>query len=260
MKSKGWITGLLIIILACVTIGIRIYYINNLMADVAINEDIYNMLKVINVNGNLADLSSVFVVGFNIKTLYMTALYIAFLILGNFTVAGIYINILFQTVTVLLVYAAVQNISNRYVAFAVSIVAAVIPSYFYKLSEISTWNMKILLAVVLLCAVTLILRLIYNKTYNSDKKNLSAMSIAKEENPQPVNPEPMTDNTVYEDKSMREISFDDLVDKKVKYLDNPLPVPKRREHKEMDFSIELTGENDDYDLKDMSGKDFYDIE
>ncbi|MEZ3430127.1 MAG: hypothetical protein K1W36_07700 [Lachnospiraceae bacterium] len=61
------------------------------------------------------------------------------------------------------------------------------------------------------------------------------------------------------DTSMKEIVLDDLEDKKVQYIENPLPVPKRREHKEMDFAFEPTG-NDDYDLKDMSGKDFFDIE
>ena len=49
--------------------------------------------------------------------------------------------------------------------------------------------------------------------------------------------------------------------KKVNYIENPLPVPKRREHKEMSYAInELTSENDDYDVKDMTGMDFFDIE
>ena len=62
------------------------------------------------------------------------------------------------------------------------------------------------------------------------------------------------------DRSMREIHYDDLEDKKVQYIENPLPVPKRREHKKMDFAFEPTDSNDDYDLKDMTNKDFYDIE
>jgi hypothetical protein len=36
-------------------------------------------------------------------------------------------------------------------------------------------------------------------------------------------------------------------------------VPKRRAHKEMDYAIE-PDENDDYDITDMTGKDFFDIE
>lgn len=61
---------------------------------------------------------------------------------------------------------------------------------------------------------------------------------------------------------MREIKLEDIeTAKKVKYIENPLPVPKRREHKEMSYAInELTSENDDYDVKDMTGMDFFDIE
>ena len=58
---------------------------------------------------------------------------------------------------------------------------------------------------------------------------------------------------------MKEILLADLDDSKVNYIENPLPVPKRKVHKEMDYAIK-TRDNDDYDLKDMSGKDFYDIE
>ena len=61
------------------------------------------------------------------------------------------------------------------------------------------------------------------------------------------------------DTSMKEIRYDDLEDDKVQYIENPLPVPKRREHKEMDYAFETTG-SDDYDIKDLSDKDFYDIE
>lgn len=56
-----------------------------------------------------------------------------------------------------------------------------------------------------------------------------------------------------------EIRYDDLEDNKVQYIENPLPVPRRREHKEMDYAFEPAG-NDDYDLKDLTDKDFYDIE
>ena len=60
---------------------------------------------------------------------------------------------------------------------------------------------------------------------------------------------------------MKEIILDeDEKRKKVKFIDNPLPVPKRREHKEMDFAVELQDNNDDYDIKDVSGMDFFDIE
>lgn len=60
---------------------------------------------------------------------------------------------------------------------------------------------------------------------------------------------------------MHEIKLEDVENgNKVKYIENPLPVPKRREHRKMDYMIELTPENDDYDIKDMTGIDFFDIE
>ena len=34
----------------------------------------------------------------------------------------------------------------------------------------------------------------------------------------------------------------------------------RREHKEMDYAFEPTGKDDDYDVRDLTGKDYFDIE
>lgn len=53
---------------------------------------------------------------------------------------------------------------------------------------------------------------------------------------------------------MKELKYE------VKYIENPLPVPKRREHKAMDYAIDLNSENDHYDINDMTGMDFFDIE
>lgn len=58
---------------------------------------------------------------------------------------------------------------------------------------------------------------------------------------------------------MKEIMPEDLGEKTTKFIENPLPVPKRKEHKEMDYAVAVA-ENDDYDIKDMTGKDFFDIE
>jgi hypothetical protein len=86
--------------------------------------------------------------------------------------------------------------------------------------------------------------------------------IGKKENKkqEEKSPDKSTDSLV--PLGMREIKLEDIeTTKKVKYIENPLPVPKRREHKEMSYAInELTSENDDYDVKDMTGMDFFDIE
>lgn len=56
---------------------------------------------------------------------------------------------------------------------------------------------------------------------------------------------------------MREILVDEP--KHTKYIENPLPVPKKRAHKELDYSV-VVSDTDDFDIKDMSGMDYFDIE
>lgn len=60
---------------------------------------------------------------------------------------------------------------------------------------------------------------------------------------------------------MKEITLDDVKreEQRTDFIENPLPVPKRREHREMDYAL-VVDENDDYDITDMSGKDFFDID
>lgn len=61
-------------------------------------------------------------------------------------------------------------------------------------------------------------------------------------------------------KGMTEIQIEDAEKNKKQYIENPLPVPKRKEHKQMDYAIDTFAENEDFDLKDMTGIDFFDIE
>lgn len=74
--------------------------------------------------------------------------------------------------------------------------------------------------------------------------------------------EEVFDNSKSLPLGMKEIKIDvtQNTTKKVKYIENPLPVPKRKEHKQMDYAIEVNSDNDDYDIKDMTGIDFFDID
>ena len=64
-------------------------------------------------------------------------------------------------------------------------------------------------------------------------------------------------NDLVKPAGMREIIVDEP--KHTKYIENPLPVPKKRAHKELDYSI-LVSDTDDFDIKDLSEMDYYDIE
>ena len=101
-----------------------------------------------------------------------------------------------------------------------------------------------------------------NEEFNQQSKVITLDDIIGKTDEKPVEPiaEPKASDVVLP-SGMREIRLEDVEsEKKVKYIDNPLPVPKRREHKEMNYAIELTPENDDYDIKDMTGMDYFDIE
>lgn len=49
-------------------------------------------------------------------------------------------------------------------------------------------------------------------------------------------------------------------EKKIQFIENPLPVPKKKEHKQMGYAIDILDESDDFDIIDMNGMDFFDVE
>lgn len=256
MNKKSWLTGLLIIILSSIAVFVRIYYVNTLMVEVNISEDIYNAAKVsLDTNG----LQTAFADGFHIEAFYICNLYLAFLIFGNFTVAGVYLNILYQVLTILLVYIMLRKLANRFWGFAGGLILALLPMYIESLSKVTVFHMQLLLAALACTVVVLIVSLFF-------KKNAVKQSGMIKQTPNPLLPDAPEEEApdgsagILPDTSMKEIHYDDLEENKVQYLENPLPVPKRREHKEMDYAFEPTGKDDDYDVKDMTGKDYFDIE
>lgn len=244
-------------ILTSIAIVTRVYYVSNLMSEVKISEDIYNAAKV---TVGATKISSFFASGFNLQSVYICSLYVVFLIFGNFTVAGVYLNLLYQVLTVLLVYITVKNVSNRYIGFVGGMIAAFVPMYIEKLSEVTVLNMQVFLGAAGCSLLSLVVRILYGK-YRNKKVVHDNHEVTEPKGAVSVDEAaPKPEMQSVQDHSMKEIKLDDLEEKKVKFIENPLPVPKRREHKEMDFALELTEDNDDYDLKDISGKDFFDIE
>lgn len=168
MNKKSWLTGLLIIILSSIAVLVRIYYVNTLMAEVNISEDIYNAAKVsIDTNG----LQTAFTDGFHIEAFYICNLYLAFLIFGNFTVAGVYLNILYQVLTILLVYIMLGKLANRFLGFAGGLVLALFPIYIESLSKVTVFHMQLLLAALACTVVVLIISLFFKKKCSEAKRH-----------------------------------------------------------------------------------------
>lgn len=153
----------------------------------------------------------------------------------------------------------VKIVTNKYISFAIGLIAAVLPGYIHHLSKVNIVDMEIFLSALILNFIVFLIHFIYSK-FSVKKLSPVMAEENKTDDKQTSITRTEVDTGVLMDRSMREIHYDDLEDKKVQYIENPLPVPKRREHKEMDFALEPTDSNDDYDLKDMTNKDFYDIE
>ena len=111
----------------------------------------------------------------------------------------------------------------------------------------------ILIAVVIICLVCLIAKLISNskKSKQNDIENTQMYENGQRNNV-----------SFAATGEMREITLEDIEEREhnaIQYIENPLPVPKRREHKEMDYAIDVSDDSD-YDLQDMTGIDYFDFE
>ena len=66
--------------------------------------------------------------------------------------------------------------------------------------------------------------------------------------------------TITEDlKILDETALEQEVTKPIKFLENPLPVPKKRERKEMDYAFEPSPDQMHYDLNNYNLDDDYDL-
>jgi Na+-transporting methylmalonyl-CoA/oxaloacetate decarboxylase gamma subunit len=230
MKIKGWDIGLLFLILLIATVGARIFYIYCFMDDIVISKNVHNQMEVIG-------LSSVFGDNFSLMTLYFLALELVSYMVGSLESAVVCLNVIFQCLTIIILFWYIYYVSRKYYCFRLSMILAVFPAYIYKISSVDSYNMSVFLMLVLLILVLTI----YSKIVMAFSKNSDNI-----------------DNK--EDSSMREIVMAENETTEVKMIDNPLPMPKRREHKEMDFAIELTPENDDFDIKELPEGDDFDID
>jgi hypothetical protein len=228
MKNKSWDVWVLFLILVITTVGIRLFYVNGIMNDVVINEDIYNQIKNINANDMMKGLS-------DINSIYLAVLYLTSFIFDSYTGAGVYLNVFFQTLTIIIIFWDIYLVTKKYYAFRISMLLAVFPTYIKRVSILGTHDMYFVLGILLIVIIMMICRKIA-AVINSKKRENSKCDEIKE-------------------IQMEESA---LVYEKIKFLENPLPVPKTREHKTMDYAVEVAAD-DDFDIKDISDDDDFDI-
>lgn len=257
MKRKGFITGMMFLLVLLAAFTVRVFYIERIMDKIQVDEQLLN-LAMLEENG--VAVADFFAGGAYVRAVYVLCLSFFCMIFGNLAVAGVYLNVAFQMLAVLMLFSTGKNLFNRYLGIAFGAVYAVVPTIVKQVSRVDGASMTMLLAVAgIWCfsAIVYLFRFLGRK--KKEKPLLSKENaVEMEENGQKEQNEQIQTMAV-PDSSMKEIILDDIEEQKPRFIENPLPVPKRKAHREMDYAIE-TDENDDYDITDMTGKDFFDIE
>lgn len=257
MRKKGFITVIMLLAIVVAAFAVRAFYIMHVMDKVNVDELLLNT-ALLEKNG--IAFGDMFADGISARTIYALFLSFSCMIFGNFAVAGVYLNVGLQIVAVLLLLHAGTNFLNRYLGAALGIIYSVLPVFVKKVSMVNETNIRMLFIVALIwlisVAVWIIRRLHRRKTVDKPLMEDTVMETTKDKQEELVE---VATAAPVPDSSMKEIILDDVEEQKPRFIENPLPVPKRRAHKEMDYAIE-TDASDDYDITDMTGKDFFDIE
>lgn len=160
MRKRSILTGLFLIILLSITIIVRIYYVSYMMSEVNIDEDIYNAAKVSVGSGGPA---AAFCGRFSDKVAVHMQSVFRVLAFWKLYSGRVYLNILYQLLTVFLVYIVIKSVTNRYVGFAGSLILAILPTYINTLSKVTMLNMLICIAVLVSTVVILMIQWIYHR-------------------------------------------------------------------------------------------------
>lgn len=279
MKRERWRTVFFLVVLLFFTLFVRIIFMQPNARFIEFRGDYYQKALI----GSLGvyELQE-----FSIDELYTKFLSVCMLFFGNSKVAGVYLNIILQVLTIVCIYLAMEFVANVQVSMLVSSVIFLIPFYSDKVYEISSFNLLMLIYAIgflFLSGLCKGVSMFIFKKKSTEQEHTVSLELREKQTGVITLDDIIgdTDSSVHEEiniqkklsqeqneeeveilpAGMKEIVMDNEgKQKNIKFIENPLPVPKRREHKEMDFAVILHNDNDDYDIKDVSGMDFFDIE
>lgn len=279
MKREGWKTVFFQFILLSIILLVRFYFLQPDARTVEHAGDYYQKAMVS--SHGIYSLKTI-----SVDELYTKLLSAFMLIFGNHEMSGVYLNRILQILAIVCIYLAIGFVANKQISLLIAIVICLLPFYSDKVYEISSFNLFMLLYAVGFFALAGLCKgvsmFLFKKKSTEQESNripdvpeeqtgvitlddiIGGDSLPVKENADGQK-ETSKENEKEESEAvpagMKEIILDEEEKKKtVHFIENPLPVPKRREHKEMDFAVDLQDDNDDYDIKDVSGMDFFDIE
>ena len=211
-----------------------------------------------------------------LSEIYVMLLSVAMYVFENASAAIIALNIVSQLLIVLLIYFIINRGSNTYMASMIAMVVSIFLLFADKMYEVSEFHVCMLSVLFLINIIWILAQKLYVK---KSKDTLEVQKAGDDYSYGEVNSVITLDDILGKEirnaetetlivnenvqeapNGMVEIQMEDAEKNKTQYIENPLPVPKRKEHKQMDYAIDTLNENDDFDIMDMTGMEFYDIE
>ncbi len=226
-----------------ITIAIRVVYIQFFVEDVVVNNYYQST------SSQIEQLRQ-----FGLSEVYTGMLSVVMLFCGNSADVVMYTNVLLQILTVVFVYLAIRVFTNSNVASAFSMMVSLVLIFAGNLREGSGMYVFILVVAAVVCLMCLMAKLVSNSKNTKSNEFRESAPIYEGRKRYSASHSELGE--------MREITLDSLEEREqnaIQYIENPLPVPKRREHKAMDYALDI-GDDSDYDLIDLEGLDYYDFE
>ncbi len=246
MLKRIWREEILGFITMLITIAIRVVYIQFFLSDVVVVNDYYQGTY----NMEIYQLEQL-----GLGDIYKSMLSVVMLFCTNSTEVVIYTNVVLQILTVIFVYITIRVFSNSSFASLFALVVSVVLFFMGNLREGSGMYVFILVVAAVICLMCLMVKLVSNSKNSKRNEFRESSPIHEDRKKYSV----ASQNPIGE---MREITLDDIEEREqnaIQFIENPLPVPKRREHKEMDYALDISDDSD-YDLHDLTGLDYFDFE
>lgn len=218
---------------------------------------------------------------FTLKGMYLTLCSCAFKFMGNLDGTVIILNILLELIPVVLIYFAVKNVLGRLWAFIIALLCDAAPlwgelpmlwgdtGYYILFRE----NRLIFLGTALLLFIlSLIIRAVINSKKKAAASEAEAYTDSVTEEGAPSDDiaeegeaairERLEESTVT-DEEIEKAARDALKSTPsvtIELLKSPLPLPKRHEHRDIDYDHEVRDEDMKYDIEPTQDMMHYDYE
>ncbi len=222
----------------------------------------------------------IYACAYSFKDAYLSLISAVFKVFGNNDIFVIYIHVAIELIAMILIFIAINRFFGGFAAFIAALILALYPvGLVYFIPVIILWREAILIYLSIAFGLFLLSFIKVAVVKSRQKKMQSRLKQAKEAKEASANDEGTVedpdisglkiisdDNSEDHDKNaINEINDNsDKPEQKqeetVELLINPLPLPKKREHRELDYDHEVADEYMKYDIEVTEENMHFDID